>query len=564
MSEVLVNRIYNVEVNGIQDSEKLIEGFNKTILKMDAAFVKAKARLQQKIETGASEAEIQKLNNAIVQLQTRLEKLSKQRDSSAKEALFQAKAEKELASAEAIRSKEMDRQISLQERKSKQDAKTSEDLRILKGNYYDLIQQQKVSLELYRLADPTSPLFESIKKGALDATRRVQEFNRTLSPDGTLVGEYKTGILNAFKDLGLTDIIKKQKDDITNQLEKIIAKNKELVVAYRKSAEVGGEAFSKIDAELKENIASQQKMEASLKQINTSLGQTNTIGYQITNGLSNGFKNLKKDIGQFVLSYIGFQAILSSSTKIFDTTVSLDSLDQSLNKVSGSTSELAINEQFLASVTTRLGLEYVATANAFKNFFAAYTQAGGTTDQARSIYEAAAESAATLKLKQDDLNGVFLAFGQIASKGTVQAEELRGQIGERIPGAFAIAARAIGVSQKELNKMLEQGQVMSADFLPKFAAELKKTFGNGGKEITGLTAGVNKLKNEFTSLIRDNQQGLTNFFSALLGISSVLFMILGYLPAIAIAATVYGVALGVLNYSYYSSKTKSTCIQCWY
>ena len=34
MSEVLVNRIYNVEVNGIQDSEKLIEGFNKTILKM--------------------------------------------------------------------------------------------------------------------------------------------------------------------------------------------------------------------------------------------------------------------------------------------------------------------------------------------------------------------------------------------------------------------------------------------------------------------------------------------------------------------------------------------------
>src|SRR5690606_18841406 len=39
---------------------------------------------------------------------------------------------------------------------------------------------------------------------------QLDAFNRGLSPDGTLVGEYKTGILNAFKDAGLTDLIQNQ------------------------------------------------------------------------------------------------------------------------------------------------------------------------------------------------------------------------------------------------------------------------------------------------------------------------------------------------------------------
>ena len=210
MSDVLVNRIYNVEVNGIQDAQKQVTAFNNTIVKLDAAFVAAKQKLQQKIDLGASESEIKNLNETVSSLQIQLEKLNKQKDSSAKEALLLAKAEKELAATEAIRSKEIDRQTSLQEKKSKQDQKTSEDLRVLKGNYYDLIAAQKVAQELYRLAEPSSPLYDKIKQGAVDATAKVQAFNRSLSPDGTLVGEYKTGILNAFKNLGLTDIIQKQ------------------------------------------------------------------------------------------------------------------------------------------------------------------------------------------------------------------------------------------------------------------------------------------------------------------------------------------------------------------
>src|SRR5262249_2765500 len=90
-------------------------------------------------------------------------------------------------------------------------------------------------------------------------------------------------------------------------------------------------------------------------------------------------------------------------------------------------------------------------------------------------------AARALQLSQQDTSGVLLAVQQIMSKGTVQAEELRGQIGERLPGAFQIAARAMGVTTAELGKMLEQGQVLSTTFLPRFAAQLERELGGGAE-----------------------------------------------------------------------------------
>jgi hypothetical protein len=94
------------------------------------------------------------------------------------------------------------------------------------------------------------------------------------------------------------------------------------------------------------------------------------------------------------------------------------------------------------------------------------------------------------------------------SKGTVSAEELRGQLGERLPGAFNLAAKAMGVTTAELGKMLENGEIMAGDLLPKLALELNKTFGD---KITGnvdsLQASTNRLSNTFTTAINNGHIG---------------------------------------------------------
>lgn len=94
------------------------------------------------------------------------------------------------------------------------------------------------------------------------------------------------------------------------------------------------------------------------------------------------------------------------------------------------------------------------------------------------------------------------------SKGKVQAEELRGQLGERLPGAFNLAAKAMGFTTAQLDDMLKKGQVTAEDMLPKLAAVLKDEFGPAAEQaVQGAQGAVNRLSTEwnlFKATVMDN------------------------------------------------------------
>ncbi len=104
-----------------------------------------------------------------------------------------------------------------------------------------------------------------------------------------------------------------------------------------------------------------------------------------------------------------------------------------------------------------------------------------------------------LALSKDQMDGVFLALGQMISKGKVQAEELRGQLGERLPGAFDMAAKAMGVTTAKLDDMLKKGQVTAEEMLPKLAKVLHDDFAVAAAEASqGLQGQLNRLSTEWT------------------------------------------------------------------
>lgn len=203
---------------------------------------------------------------------------------------------------------------------------------------------------------------------------------------------------------------------------------------------------------------------------------------------------------------------------IFDVTRQLDSLNIALRAVSGSEEEFARNQAFLIGLSDKLGLNILQLTDSYKSFYASSTQAGLSADQTRMIFDSVAQAGSRLKLSNEQIEGAFLALGQTISKGKVQAEELRGQLAERIPGANAIAAKSLGVTEERLNKMLERGEVVASDFLPRFANELRKVYGmNGPAE--GLQASINRLSNTFTKLVSNNQSGLTKFFTTIVDLA---------------------------------------------
>lgn len=156
-----------------------------------------------------------------------------------------------------------------------------------------------------------------------------------------------------------------------------------------------------------------------------------------------------------------------------------DRMTQSLTAATGSAFNASRELIFLRQEAERIGINFEEAAQGFTRMAAA---ARGTALEGRGIREvftAVAEASRVMGLSAADTGGVLRAIEQIISKGTLSAEELRQQLGDRLPGAFQIAARAMGVTTAELSKMVEQGEVVADDFLPRFARELRKSVSGG-------------------------------------------------------------------------------------
>lgn len=207
-----------------------------------------------------------------------------------------------------------------------------------------------------------------------------------------------------------------------------------------------------------------------------------------TEGLESSLRQLKGAIAAL--------GVAKLAQDFFQAGVELQRVQNSLRFATGSAQAAAQEYAFVRREAERLGLDLNTAALSYAKLAAAARGTSIEGQASRDIFVAVSQAAATLGLSAAETEGALVAIQQIISKGTVSAEELRGQLGERLPGAFQIAARAMGVSTQELGKLLEQGALAADEFLPRFALELLKTFG-GAPTSTALQE-LNRLKNAWT------------------------------------------------------------------
>jgi tape measure domain-containing protein len=178
-------------------------------------------------------------------------------------------------------------------------------------------------------------------------------------------------------------------------------------------------------------------------------------------------------------------------------------IENALTAASGSVQDGRQQMKFLREETDRLGINFLNSARGFTNMLASGRAVGINMDTTREIFLGVAESARVLNLSADDTDGVLRAITQMMSKGTIQSEELKGQLGERLPGAIGIFANSMGVSTEQLFDMLERGEVLAKDTLPNFARELRKTARIGGAlddAIESNAAQMQRMFNAFTDI----------------------------------------------------------------
>lgn len=125
--------------------------------------------------------------------------------------------------------------------------------------------------------------------------------------------------------------------------------------------------------------------------------------------------------------------------------------------------------KWLDQYTDSRGLARQDIADQFASFLASGQGAGLSNATTEKTFAGFGDLGTTLHLSGDRQAGMFRAVGQMLSKGQVMSEELKGQLGEHLPGAESLFAQAWAevkntgkagqAAIKDLQKSMKKGQV---------------------------------------------------------------------------------------------------------
>lgn len=219
-----------------------------------------------------------------------------------------------------------------------------------------------------------------------------------------------------------------------------------------------------------------------------------------TSQVKAGFQAMQAQILTFAAALgVGGIGLSNLVTRFIEVAKETNRVTTALKNVSGSMSKFADNQRYLLDLAKKYGLEINALTGNYAKFTAAASISGMSMQEQRKIFESLSRATTAFGMSAEDSNGVFLALSQMMSKGKISSEELRLQMGERLPVALQAMAKAAGTSVAGLDKLLKEGKLLSADVLPKFADALNEMLPN--VDTDNLETSLNRLKNAFTGLV---------------------------------------------------------------
>ena len=160
----------------------------------------------------------------------------------------------------------------------------------------------------------------------------------------------------------------------------------------------------------------------------------------------------------------------------------LQKLRIALKGVTTSQEEYQASLAFIQQTTKDFAIPQEVVTRQFTKLQASVQGAGGNLKDTKTAFNGIVAAVRATGGSLADVDAALTATAQVFSKGKVSAEELRQQIGERLPGAFTLFAESMGKTPQELDKALEDGKVSLQDF-QKFAKAIFDRYGENAKAI---------------------------------------------------------------------------------
>lgn len=215
-------------------------------------------------------------------------------------------------------------------------------------------------------------------------------------------------------------------------------------------------------------------------------------------GLQNTFLSVSAALG----AGLGLTSLVKNMK---DTAVQLSVVKASLENTADSAREYAESIDFLNRIANAYGQNVNVLTQSYAKFRAAAGYAGVSLEEIRYIYEALTRAAGAYHLSAEQTQNVMVAVEQMFSKGKVTSEELRRQLGNNLPGAFGLMAKAAGKSTGEFEQLMKAGKILAKDVMPNFARILNEITENAN--FHSLQADLNRLSNAWIQFVNESRFG---------------------------------------------------------
>lgn len=271
------------------------------------------------------------------------------------------------------------------------------------------------------------------------------------------------------------------------------------------------EALAKLNSSVREAIAKAR-------------GHTSTSinGDRAASSLDNLSSAAVKTAGAF----ISFQAVLSAYQRVMEVGLQRASSERSIDFVFGDQSTQV--KKFIQDLTQITGMDTTETQAQFASFGASAKNTMGL-EGSEELFKNLTGYARLMGRSDEQIQRALTALSQMASKGQVMSEELKGQLSEALPGATQAFAKALGLTEKQLFDKMKNGDVKASDALPKFAKELGAQINSRGgwKAIQDSTQTMlgnlkNTWNNSLTDIFRGSEDGLQDFTRSLTNLLNAL------------------------------------------
>lgn len=225
-------------------------------------------------------------------------------------------------------------------------------------------------------------------------------------------------------------------------------------------------------------------------------------------------------------AFISFQAVLSAYQRVLEVGLQRASSERSIDFVFGDQSTQV--KKFIQDLTQITGMDTTETQAQFASFGASAKNTMGL-EGSEELFKNLTGYARLMGRSDEQIQRALTALSQMASKGQVMSEELKGQLSEALPGATQAFAKALGLTEKQLFDKMKNGDVKASDALPKFAKELGAQINSRGgwKAIQDSTQTMlgnlkNTWNNSLTDIFKGSEDGLQDFTRSLTNLLNAL------------------------------------------